>query len=83
MVISPWTRENYVSDVRTNTASVVKFIEDNWLRGEHIPGSFDATSGSLDAPGGVLDFRVRPHVDPVILNPATGAVVRGGEHGRL
>ena len=79
VVISPYTRDNYVSSNLTNTASVVKFIEDNWLHGKSIPGSFDATSGSLDGRGGVLDFNVRPHFTPVILNPATGAVVNGGK----
>jgi phospholipase C len=74
VVISPWTRTNYVSGNLTNTASVVKFIEDNWLHGESIPGSFDQSSGSLDAPGGVLDFFTFPHLKPVILDPATGAV---------
>jgi phospholipase C len=77
VVISPYTRENYVSGNETNTASVVKFIEDNWLRGQRIPNSFDATSGSLDARGGVLDFNVKPHDKPLILDPATGAVVKG------
>jgi phospholipase C len=76
VVISPYTRQNYVSGNLTNTASVVKFIEDNWLHGKSIPGSFDATSGSLDGRGGVLDFSIRPHFSPVILNPATGAVVK-------
>ena len=78
IVISPYTRENYVSNNLTDTTSVVKFIEDNWLHGERIPGSFDASSGSLDAPGGLLDFYTRPHFDPVILNPTTGAVVSSG-----
>jgi len=77
VVISPYTRENYVSSNETNTASVVNFIEDNWLHGQRIPNSFDATSGSLDAHGGVLDFKVKPHFTPVILNPTTGAVVSG------
>jgi phospholipase C len=75
VVISPWTKDNYVSSNQTNTASVVKFIEDNWLNGESISGSFDSSSGSLDARGGVLDFNVRPHFTPLILNPTTGAVV--------
>jgi phospholipase C len=79
VVISPYTRENYVSSNETNTASVVKFIEDNWLHGQRIPNSFDATSGSLDARGGVLDFNVKPNYKPVILNPTTGAVVKGGK----
>jgi phospholipase C len=81
IVISPFTRDNYVSSNLTDTTSVVRFIEDNWLGGERIPGSFDATSGSLDAPGGLLDFHVSPHLTPVILNPTTGAVVSGGGQG--
>ncbi len=82
VVISPYTRENYVSDNLTDTTSVVKFIEDNWLNGERIPGSFDAISGSLDARGGLLDFNTAPHFQPVILNPTTGAVVSDGEKGK-
>jgi phospholipase C len=78
VVISPYTRDNYVSGNLTNTTSVVKFIENNWLHGQRIPGSFDATSGSLDAPGGLLDFHVRPDFQRLILNPTTGAVVSGG-----
>ncbi len=81
IVISPYTRDNYVSSNLTNTTSVVKFIEQNWLHGQTIPGSFDATSGSLDAPGGLLDFNTRPHFEPLILNPTTGAVVSGGGWG--
>ncbi|HEX2743000.1 MAG TPA: alkaline phosphatase family protein [Streptosporangiaceae bacterium] len=54
-------------------ASVTKFIEDNWLGGRQLPnGSYDAISGRLDAPGGVLDFHTRPHFRPLILNPTTG-----------
>jgi phospholipase C len=78
VVISPYTRENYVSSNLTDTSSVVKFIEDNWLGGERIADSYDAVAGSLDAHGGVLNFNVAPHLKPVILNPATGAVVSGG-----
>jgi phospholipase C len=78
IVISPYTRVNYVTSNLTDTTSVVRFIEDNWLGGERIPGSFDATSGSLYAPGGLLDFHLKPHLTPVILNPTTGAVVSGG-----
>ena len=65
LVISPWTRQNYVSSNLTDTASIIKFIEDNWLGGQRIGnGSFDAIAGSLDAPGGVLNFRTRPHFRP-------------------
>jgi phospholipase C len=79
VVISPYTRKNYVSSNQTNTASVVKFVEDNWLHGQRIANSFDATSGSLDAHGSLLNFNVRPHFTPLILNPTTGAVVSGAK----
>ena len=81
VVISPYTKANSVSSNTINTASVVKFIEDNWLHGQRINGSFDATSGSLDAHGGVLNFNGRPNFTPLILNPTTGAVVSGGKNG--
>ncbi|HEY7920182.1 MAG TPA: phospholipase, partial [Streptosporangiaceae bacterium] len=75
--ISPYTRENSVSHNVTDQASVVKFIEDNWLHGQSVgSGSFDKIAGSLDGWGGVLNFWTRPHFDPVILNPSTGEVVR-------
>jgi phospholipase C len=77
VVISPYTRQNYVSSNLTDTTSVVKFIENNWLHSERIPGSFDATSGSLAAAHGLLDFNVTPHLTPVLLNPKTGAVISG------
>ena len=49
----------------TDQSSVVKFIEDNWLGGQRIGhGSFDEIAGSLDAPGGVLDFHTWPHFQP-------------------
>ncbi len=78
LVISPWTRSNYVSGNRTDTTSIVRFIEDNWLRGQRLGGgSYDAIAGSLYARGGLLDFRTRPNFRPVILNPTTGEVVSG------
>jgi len=78
LVISPWTRKNYVSNKLTNTASAINFIEDNWLFGKRIGnGSFDASSGNLAGFGGLLDFFTRPHFKPVILDPTTGAVVSG------
>jgi phospholipase C len=75
VVISPYTRQNYVSHKVTDQSSVINFIEDNWLHGQRIGGgSFDAVAGSLDAHGGLLDFRTLPHFRPVILDTA-GEVV--------
>ena len=48
VVISPFAKRNYVSHERISQASVVRFIEDNWLRGERLGGgSFDASAGSI------------------------------------
>jgi hypothetical protein len=80
VVISPWTRQNYVSHQLTNTVSTLRFIEDNWLSGKRIgSGSYDAISGGLGgwSLGGLLDFFTRPHLRPVILDPGTGQVVSG------
>ena len=48
LVISPYARVNYVANTRLTQSSVVRFIEDNWLRGERIgQGSNDAADGSI------------------------------------
>ena len=77
LVISPYTRSNYVSHDLTDQSSVTRFIEDNWSLGRIGHGSFDVLAGGLDGPGGLLDFHVRPHDTPVLLDPATGEVVSG------
>ena len=78
LVISPWTRQNFVSSNMTNTVSVTKFIEDNWLRGKRIGGgSFDGSRATCTGRGGLLNFRTRPNFRPVILDPTTGEVVSG------
>ncbi len=75
LVISPWSRVNKVSHTLLNQASIIRFIEDNWLLSERIGhGSFDVVSGSLDGPGGLFNFSRRPHDNPVLLNPTTGEV---------
>jgi phospholipase C len=70
LVISPWAKANYVSHRRISLTSVVRFIEDNWLRGARIGGgSFDASAGSL------MDmFNVAPRGgnEPLYLDPGTG-----------
>jgi phospholipase C len=48
IVISPWARVNYVDHTSVSQASVVRFIEDNWLGSQRIgQGSKDATAGSI------------------------------------
>ena len=77
VVISPWTRDNFVSHNMTDQSSIPRFIEDNWLHGKRIGnGSFDAKAGSLDAPGGVLDFRIFPDLRRFTLDPTTGKILK-------
>ncbi|ANJ66887.1 phospholipase [Halothiobacillus diazotrophicus] len=73
LVISPYAKVNYVSHTRISQASIVKFIEDNWLGGQRIGGgSFDATAGSIND---LFDFTAQPHTTPVLLNPTTGTTL--------
>jgi phospholipase C len=49
LVISPWSKHNFVDHTVTDQSSIIHFVEDNWLSGKRIgEGSFDAISGSLD-----------------------------------
>jgi len=48
IVISPFAKANFVGHRQISTDSVVRFIEDNWLKGARLGGgSFDATSGAI------------------------------------
>jgi len=70
LVISPWTRSNHVDHALISQASVVRFIEDNWLHGERLDGgSFDASSSSL---AGLFNFKNGGHNTPLFLDPRTG-----------
>jgi phospholipase C len=77
VVISPYAKQNYVDHTRIDQASVVRFIEDNWLDGQRIGGgSFDASAGSIM---GMFDFD-RPgksHVEQrkLFIDPTTGEVL--------
>ncbi|CAB3762957.1 phospholipase C [Paraburkholderia solisilvae] len=48
ILISPWAKKNFVDHTQITQASVVKFIEDNWLGGQRLGnGSFDANAGDI------------------------------------
>ena len=69
LVISPYSRVNYVDHAVTDQSSMIRFVEDNWLGGQRIgDSSYDALAGSLS---GLFDFR-HPHPGRLILDPATG-----------
>jgi phospholipase C len=70
LVISPWARTNFVSHDQISQASVIRFIEDNWLHRKRLgDGSFDATAGSIMT---MFDFAAATHAPPLYLDAATG-----------
>ncbi|MDE1906520.1 MAG: phospholipase, partial [Rhodospirillales bacterium] len=70
LVISPWAKQNYVDHDLITQASVVSFIEDNWLHGQRLGGgSFDAQDQSIL---GMFDFTQKPRMAKLLLNADTG-----------
>ncbi len=70
LVVSPWARTNFVSHEQISQASIIRFIEDNWLHGERLGnGSFDATAGSIMP---MFHFASTNATPPLFLDPATG-----------
>jgi phospholipase C len=71
LVISPFSKKNYVSHVQISQASIPQFIEDNWLNSERLGGgSFDATTGSIMD---MFDFTQKKSTT-LILDPTFGTV---------
>ena len=79
LVISPWSKENYVDHSVTDQASILRFVEDNWNLGRISDDSFDQLAGSLN---GVFDFgHMHTEARRLLLDPNTGkALFRHGDH---
>ncbi|MFM0289058.1 phospholipase C [Paraburkholderia megapolitana] len=73
LVISPWAKTNYVDHTLIDQASVVRFIEDNWLGGTRLGGgAFDATAGDIR---GLLNLSGTANTTPLYLDPTLGTQV--------
>ncbi len=72
LVISPYSRVNFVDHALTDQTSILRFVEDNWGLGRLGDQSFDELAGPLDA---MFDF-AHPTANVVTLDPKTGEVVR-------
>lgn len=73
LVISPWAKTNYVDHTLISQASVVQFIEDNWLSGARLGGgSFDASAGSIM---GMFDFTGKGNNPTLFIDPTLGSPV--------
>jgi phospholipase C len=70
LVISPWAKPNYVDSTRITQASIVQFIEANWLKGRVLGGgAFDNGAGSIMS---MFDFTGAGNTPRLFLNAATG-----------
>jgi phospholipase C len=73
VVISPYAKANYVDHTFIDQASVVRFIEDNWLGSQRLGGgSFDATSGDMRA---LFNFSATANTAPLYLDGTLGTQV--------
>jgi phospholipase C len=75
VVISPWSKQNFVDHTVTDQSSIIRFIEDNWLGGQRIgQGSFDGIASSIAQ---MFDFqRKRNDNGRLFLDPNTGEPTR-------
>jgi phospholipase C len=73
LVVSPFAKANFVSHEPISTASVIRFVEDNWLKGARLGGgSFDAAAGSVMA---MFDVAAGATNAALYLDPATGSIL--------
>ncbi|HEX7931985.1 MAG TPA: alkaline phosphatase family protein [Paraburkholderia sp.] len=73
IVVSPWAKANFVDDTPITQASVVRFIEDNWLGAQRLGGgSFDANAGSIM---NMFDFSGSGSNPPLYLDQNLGTIL--------
>jgi phospholipase C len=76
LVVSPWSRRDFVDHSLTDQSSIIRFAEDNW-RLPRIDGSFDAVAGTLDH---MFDFGRDGGRNPrLFIDPVTGDPLRGDD----
>jgi len=72
LVISPWSKRNFVDHTLTDQSSIIRFIEDNWLGGQRIgQGSTDGIANSIAS---MFSFQYPESYGTYILNPNWGYV---------
>lgn len=71
LVISPYAKQNFIDHTVTDQSSILKFVEDNWLGGQRIAGSFDNIAGTIE---NMFNFSGTPNTTPVILDSKAGTV---------
>ena len=70
LVISPYSKQNYVDSTVTDQSSILRFIEYNWNLPSIGGSSFDVLAGSIL---NMFDFSHHgPRADKLFLDPTTG-----------
>ncbi|WP_263357475.1 phospholipase C [Acidicapsa ligni] len=73
LVISPWSKHNFVDHTVTDQSSILRFVEDNWLGGERVgQGSFDTIANPIN---NMFNFDRPENSGRYQLDPGTGQVV--------
>jgi phospholipase C len=73
MVISPWSKPNFVDHTQTDQTSIIRFVEDNWLNQQRIGGgSYDGIANSIAS---MMEFNKPKSKGLLILDPNSGLVV--------
>jgi phospholipase C len=76
LVISPWSKTNFVDHSLTAQSSIIAFVEANWALGHIGDQSFDTRSGTI---AGMFHFQ-HPSARRLFLDPSTGEPVLVGGH---
>ncbi len=72
LIISPYSKINYVNHPITDQSSIIRFIEDNWNLGRIGNHSFDSIAGTLN---NMFNFNMRGQAGKkLILDPNTGGL---------
>jgi phospholipase C len=70
LIISPYSKVNFIDHTITDQSSILRFIEGNWGLGRIGNQSLDAKAGSLM---NMFNFTIASHhADKLFLDPSTG-----------
>jgi phospholipase C len=69
LIISPWSKVNFVDHTLTDQTSIIRFIEDNWNLGRIGNNSYDSKAGSIL---NMFNFTNGHYANKLFLDPANG-----------
>jgi phospholipase C len=72
LIISPWTKENYVDHQGMDQTSILRFIEDNCRLGRIGDESFDEKTSSISS---MFNFTNSHYANKLLLDPSNGTIV--------